>query len=804
MAYDIPSISDLEAIQLLNKHYAEVITSKKDGVSSAADITQTTNPITGVTRRTLYKILDDMDDTFLERLLKMAFTPVGTFTAGATLTDARQTLLWEASEGGDGRYYSWSGSFPKIVAPSSSPSPITSGSWVDRTDDSLRDEIRETVFQNTKRLYAEAGCNLVAGSFEAGGTLVNANDVLLHEASGKAFSGPAGNVAAGTDPASGGFVDVSNVSLYEFNAETYGLKETNTGLENCKALQALSAAVMAAGGGTVIFPRGEFTVGAQEFAGSFGKRYAYKAIDMFFIKGCDTVNLQFNGTKFKAASGLKSGSFDPVTGQVYNPPDGVFINRDYRAEIGRVIRVEDCTSITISGCAEFDGSDGTRIIGGRWGDIGLQVWDTAIYLTRYEMLISTANIKSHKWVADCLYVAGKYGGDTFMTYIRNFTGIKAGRNCLSLTGGSNVTFGNCVFGFCGQGDSVSPMPRASMDVEAEIDKMSNLLFEDCKFLDSPEGVVSDSFNRVLGARFVRCEFRAKNANNQALFWKVWGTDFVDCTITGLITVVGGGVGGPNADQLPENIRFNGCTLTNILPDGSVTPGRANTRALVGNVIKTDNFKGKALTVEFNETKFKARLDEQGSGGRNCVGIFRYAKFKNCEMEIGGLLTETTAVLAFDDAYIDGLLITNKLDYQGDPNIRIGITTARAKIKGAYLTEFLSTTDGKPTILWANPYLSGGGNFGWYTTATSGDFGVEPIAALGLMKGAQFTQEVTRRYGGGQVITSEYQLPTAGDYSRGDIVLHWDALPGEPMGWQCTTTGVAGSTAVFKPLANVGV
>ena len=29
MSYDIPSISELEAIHLLNKHYAEVITSKK-------------------------------------------------------------------------------------------------------------------------------------------------------------------------------------------------------------------------------------------------------------------------------------------------------------------------------------------------------------------------------------------------------------------------------------------------------------------------------------------------------------------------------------------------------------------------------------------------------------------------------------------------------------------------------------------------------------------------------------------------------------------------------------------------------
>lgn len=61
-----------------------------------------------------------------------------------------------------------------------------------------------------RRSYAEAGYHLVDGSFEVGGTLVNNNDVLLHEASGKGFTGPAGTVAAGTNPSSGGFVDVSD------------------------------------------------------------------------------------------------------------------------------------------------------------------------------------------------------------------------------------------------------------------------------------------------------------------------------------------------------------------------------------------------------------------------------------------------------------------------------------------------------------------------------------------------------------------------------------------------------------------
>lgn len=64
-----------------------------------------------------------------------------------------------------------------------------------------------------RRSYAEAGYSLVNGSFEVGGILVAANDVLLHEASGKAFTGPAGTVAPGTSPTSGGFVDRSGALL---------------------------------------------------------------------------------------------------------------------------------------------------------------------------------------------------------------------------------------------------------------------------------------------------------------------------------------------------------------------------------------------------------------------------------------------------------------------------------------------------------------------------------------------------------------------------------------------------------------
>ena len=68
------------------------------------------------------------------------------------------------------------------------------------------------VFEALRRSYAEAGYNVV-GTFRAGFTIVNANDVGIDETTGKGFTGPAGDVAAGTDPASGGFVDESGELL---------------------------------------------------------------------------------------------------------------------------------------------------------------------------------------------------------------------------------------------------------------------------------------------------------------------------------------------------------------------------------------------------------------------------------------------------------------------------------------------------------------------------------------------------------------------------------------------------------------
>jgi len=88
---------------------------------------------------------------FDAQILNIGFTRVGTFAAGATLTNPRQTLLWDVADGGDGQEYGWSGAFPKVVPSASTPAStggISVGAWMSRFDPALRIEVSD--LQNFK------------------------------------------------------------------------------------------------------------------------------------------------------------------------------------------------------------------------------------------------------------------------------------------------------------------------------------------------------------------------------------------------------------------------------------------------------------------------------------------------------------------------------------------------------------------------------------------------------------------------------------------------------------------------------
>ena len=151
---------------------------------------------------------------------------VGSFEGGATLTAQDEVLAQFLT----GKLYKWNGAFPKVVDLFSTPSGsggISPTGWSEIEISYNRRLIDESL----RRSYAEAGYNVV-GTFQAGFTYVNANDVGIDETTGKGFTGPAGNVAAGTNPASGGFIDISSrllrnevrkvvlISHYVFDTDT--------------------------------------------------------------------------------------------------------------------------------------------------------------------------------------------------------------------------------------------------------------------------------------------------------------------------------------------------------------------------------------------------------------------------------------------------------------------------------------------------------------------------------------------------------------------------------------------------------
>jgi len=105
--------------------------------------------------------VSELQAQFDAAVLNAGYIPSGTFSAGATLTQANQVL----SDGSS--YWRWDGSFPKVVTAGSAPTPTGVGGWIVLSDFALRGDLADT------------GSSVLVGGVEAGRVASNSRRVNI-------------------------------------------------------------------------------------------------------------------------------------------------------------------------------------------------------------------------------------------------------------------------------------------------------------------------------------------------------------------------------------------------------------------------------------------------------------------------------------------------------------------------------------------------------------------------------------------------------------------------------------------------
>ena len=486
--------------------------------------------------------MQSFETDFDSRLAAMAFTRVGSFTSGATLTDMRQVLVWEVSQGGDGHEYGWAGAFPKVVAAGATPATsggIGAGAWVDRTDVTLRGDINIVVkrFASVSDMVADASLQLgqIVETLGYYGDWVSTTSKpkggnryeIVAAATGTADSGAFISLSNGLQ-AKGLFVDdVFNVA--QFGAKGDGVTNDTLAFLSC------SKAFNLVGHGTYLIPPAEYVVGMQldeitpdcleydwyNTYGGIGYWSGYKATlhTIYLLISGDT-KIIGDGAKLKVADGLYVGMFNmdgtPSGAQNMGHSamgSGYTVYVRYgNSELDLRPASEGTPTLIINGI-EVDGSDATAIVGSGIGDIGMQAMSYGVCVLG-NCNIEMNNVYAHHYVTDGIYTGGA-ASDQKTSLMRTFTNCRAefnGRNNLLNTGGTNAVYINCKSNYQGQSAFCS-LPHTGYDFEYETGNVNETTFYNCEFVGNKGSaiLIPEIWNRSYRPiKFINCIFEGAN------------------------------------------------------------------------------------------------------------------------------------------------------------------------------------------------------------------------------------------------------------------------------------------------------
>ncbi len=246
--------------------------------------------------------------------------------------------------------------------------------------------------------------------------------------------------------------------------------------------------IQSQGGGRLRIPRGVYQVGRQHQSTHKNAPAKLEPEHIIFIKGCEKPVViegdPTGGTILKAAPGLKYGSFDPITGQRYDPPPkqrvftaGAFANYPYHA----MVRLVANRSVIVRNL-ELDGNAAAMIRGGKFGDKGIQLPASGVILRR-NTVVNVEKLFSHHHPLDGVIIRWNGIKDEDPPWRHRFLQVRStynGRQGLTVSGANSLVIKNSQFSQTGMG-TFSSAPMAGIDLEPVRSIIRNVTIEDTEF-----------------------------------------------------------------------------------------------------------------------------------------------------------------------------------------------------------------------------------------------------------------------------------------------------------------------------------
>lgn len=278
------------------------------------------------------------------------------------------------------------------------------------------------------------------------------------------------------------------------------------------AFAAMSAHVERQGGGTIELRKTTYLVGRQ-MPGR--PDWAFEpATIMAFRKLRRPLVIRGNGARLKCAPGLRYGSFDPHTSQPARLPMPNLREEVRASAYWAMITAVDCGAPIEIGDIELDGSLPQLRLGGPYGDTGIQLPGSGIYLRDNRAAETVRRVHSHHHGQDGIIIDGdsrRPGRSRFEDVICEYNG----RQGVSIVGGRGYDFLRCKFNHTGK-SALFSAPGAGVDIEAEGGKTNrDISFTNCEFSNNTGcGLVADSGDSA-DVRFDGCTFIGTT------MWSAW-------------------------------------------------------------------------------------------------------------------------------------------------------------------------------------------------------------------------------------------------------------------------------------------